>query len=98
MIPRLSRVVDKQQSADSEPGLARRFGFMSAVTFTLSMLALDVTETVAVVRKIDNDPLSVGVSILIPLAFVAMLAAIQLDRCVEAAVDSKSAGRRQTGT
>jgi hypothetical protein len=77
MIPRLSRVVDKQQSADSEPGLARRFGFMSAVTFTLSMLALDVTETVAVVRKIDNDPLSVGVSILIPLAFVAMLAAIQ---------------------
>jgi hypothetical protein len=76
MIPRLSRVVDKQQSADSEPGLARRFGFMSAVTFTLSMLALDVTETVAVVRKIGNDPLSVGVSILIPLAFVAMLAAI----------------------
>ena len=72
MIPRLSRVVDKQQSADLEPGLARRFGFMSAVTFTLSMLALDVTETVAVVRKIDNDPLSVGVSILIPLAFVAM--------------------------
>lgn len=76
MIPRLSRVVDKQQSADSEPGLARRFGFMSAVIFTLSMLALDVTETVAVVRKIGNDPLSVGVSILIPLAFVAMLAAI----------------------
>ena len=39
--------VDEQQSADLEPDSARRFGFISAVTFTLSMLALDVTETVA---------------------------------------------------
>jgi hypothetical protein len=68
MIPRLSRVVDKQRSADLEPHFVRRLGFMSAVTFTLSMLALDVTETVAVVRKIGNDPLSVGVSSRLPLS------------------------------
>jgi hypothetical protein len=68
--------VDQQQTAGLHPGFARRLGFLSAVIFTLSILALDVTETVAMIPQIGNDPLSVAVSIPIPLAFVAMLVAI----------------------
>jgi hypothetical protein len=37
--------VDKQQTADLHPEFAQRLGFLSAVIFILSILALDVTET-----------------------------------------------------
>jgi hypothetical protein len=47
----------------------RRLGLSCAAIFTLAVIALDVTETLAVVRRIGVDDLSIALGLINPLSF-----------------------------
>jgi hypothetical protein len=56
----------------------RRLGLSCAVIFTLAVITLDITETVAVLRGIGVDYPSVAVGLINPLSFLGVLVAVHL--------------------
>jgi hypothetical protein len=60
------------------PLQVRRLGWHCAVIFTVAVVALDVTETLAVVRGIAVDYLAIAAGLINPLAFLGVLIAIHL--------------------
>jgi hypothetical protein len=69
---------DESRDQLAMPLPVRRLGWYCAVIFTLAVVALDVTETLAVVRGIAVDYLVIAVGLINPLSFLGVLIAIHL--------------------